>query len=629
MRAVSAIRNLFSFPLLAKELTEAAARRRTYVMRVVYGLLLFVTIGLWMPRVNAFEGEDLMHMGAGLEIFEKLILLQFVCLALFLPALMSGSITHEKERDSLVWLLLTELRLWSIVLQKYAGGLVPVLSFLLIAMPCMAVAYAFGGLSWESLLWSSIALLLTAFQIGALSLMLSAWCRTTVGAFIGTYFWTVALYAGPPLAMALWQGLRSAGAFDDKVAFLLVPAHILENGVAVRFQGGNEKFLVLLHVALGLASTLIFLSLARFFLVRRAFLPATSVFLRLFRILDRLMKWANRFAGNFVLVRESATLPDEEPVAWRETSRRALGKTVYLFRILMAVEIPVLLICWAAVFTSVQRERCEGLSVLAAVIGAFGVLALGAQSANTIVSERIQQTLEVLLTTPLAAAEIVRQKARALRRVMLILAIPLLTIFAAKCWIEHGAFSEAPEGLFLNDHALMYGVCAVLALSIFLPLASWLALWIGLKVRTRFKAIVVALAAIGVWCALPYLVLSFIRLDRPTGFTRYASLKAIELLSPLSIVAANESGEVSQFGPVTTLMREIALQDFTLYEVETDWYGQTLLGANEPASSFGARNHGPPPSAWPIVMVTFACYAFLLWLIWRQALRHADFYLRR
>ena len=585
MRAVSVLQRVFSFPLLAKELTEAAARRRTYVMRVIYGALLFVTIALWMPRVNWSGSEDFVHMGMGLEIFGKLLALQFIGLALFLPALMAGSITHEKERDSLVLLLLTELRPWSIVLQKYVGGLVPVLSFLLLAMPCMAIAYAFGGISAEDVLWSSIALLLTALQIGALSLMLSVWCRTTVGAFIGTYFWTVALYATPPFLVAMWAHMDRNRNIDDKFALILVPGHILEYGID-RASRGQDTGYLLLHAGVDAASALIFLALARLFLVRRAFLPASSIFLRLFKVLDRLMKWANRFVGGYVIVRDPASLPEDEPIVWREITRKAMGKAVYLFRILMAVEIPVILICTISWFTfdDSRSQQCEGLSILAAVVGALGVLALGAQAANTIVSERIQQTLEVLLTTPLGAAEIVKQKAKALRRIMLILAIPLLTIFGTECWIEHSFTNEWRTGVTCSETGIMYALCAVLSLSIFLPLVSWLALWIGLKMRTRFKAIVAALAAIVAWCALPLVAAGFVYDHWRDRAWIHEGTGAISLLSPLSIVYASEQGTLHEFFNLPT---------------------------------------------WFVVAATFSFYALLLWLIRRQALRNADFYLRR
>ena len=189
---MTALLRFFSLPLLAKELTEAAARRRTYVLRVVYGALLFAVFAALAPRwLWRGSYDPLSVMGAGREMFESILMLQFIGIALFLPAMMCGRIAEEKERDSLVLLFLTDLRPWSIVLQKYLGGLVPMLSFLLLAMPLAAIAYAFGGVTTDMLATGLYALLLTCLQIGALALMCSAWCRTTVSALLSTYLLAV------------------------------------------------------------------------------------------------------------------------------------------------------------------------------------------------------------------------------------------------------------------------------------------------------------------------------------------------------------------------------------------------------------------------------------------------------
>lgn len=68
-------------------------------------------------------------------------------------------------------------------------------------------------------------------------------------------------------------------------------------------------------------------------------------------------------------------------------------------------------------------QQNGALSFLAAVVGTLSVLSLSAFAANAFVSERVSQTLEVLLTTPLVARDIVRQKARMLTRFMWVLAV--------------------------------------------------------------------------------------------------------------------------------------------------------------------------------------------------------------
>lgn len=569
----------FSFPLLAKELTEAAARRRTYTIRVAYALLLFAVFAMIAPRWLWRSGYNPLYaMGAGHQMFESILILQYFGIALFLPALMSGRITLEKERDSLVLLFLTDLRPWAIVLQKYVGGLVPMLSFLLLAMPLGAIAYAFGGITTVELAWGIWILLLAALQVGAFSLMLSAWCRSTVAAFVGTYIFGLLLYAGPPLLWLLGQLMTKDRVIGDAFIFFLIPPAVKEIADPTTFAGA------LLASTPILISIALFLVLARVFLVRRAFLPPSNLFLRIFRQLDGIMQRSNRFAGNVMLIPESRSLPDDDPIAWREMTRRSLGKVHYLVRILVVIEIPVIVLCaLASLNTNSWNAQSEMLSIMAAIFGTIAVLSLSVHAANTIVSERVSQTLEVLLTTPLTAREIVVQKARVLRRFMFVLAVPLLTIFGSECWLEAG-LRDVRYGI--ETPPVLYLVCAVLTVAIYLPLVSWLSLWIGLKMRTRFKAIITALAAVVAWCVLPLVVFG-IGGSEIFGLSR-GVYEPLTLLSPLTAVAVNEFGSLSNIA-----------------------FSRSSIGG------------------WLVVLVNFAFYGAMLLLFRHLALSRADRYLRR
>lgn len=559
MNTTARLARAFSFPLLAKELTEAAARRRTYVTRVLYAVLLYALFALMMPRwLWRADLAPLQAMGAGRQLFETLCVLQFFGIALFLPALMCGRIAQEKERDSLVLLLLTALKPWRIVLEKYLGGLVPMLTFLLLGMPLAAIAYAFGGVTPEKLYGYLYALVVTCLQIGAIALFCSAWCRTTVGAFLATYFVGAMFYAGPPLAVELIDEVRQFTAdrtFSSSTrewAFTLVPLYGAEESLRyfenIRAAGWTGPlwnvnypplYKALMKLAPPLLSIPFFLLLARVALVRRAFAPPSNLLLTVFRFFDTIMKRANRLVGNVMLVREQENLPGDAPIYWRETARRALGKVHYLVRIFVMVEIPVLFVCVLAAGID-YGGQAEGLSVLAAFLGALAAIALSVQAANTIVSERVQQTLEVLLTTPLSGRQIVLEKARALRRPALVAAVPLLTVIVTECWLE--------AGLNTADGWLAYLVCAVSLVAIYLPMITWLSLWIGLRVRTRFRAIITALIALVLWCALP-VVLMLALLSAGGNFPSEQPFwaRTIGLLSPLTVGALNEASDLADF----------------------------------------------------------------------------------
>ena len=526
---IARLRAWFSFPVLAKELVETAARPRTYALRVIYALGLYAIFALNVPDSVWKSGEhpySHSQFGAGGYMFDYLLGFQFLGVALFLPALMCGRITQEKERESLVLLFLTELRPWSIVLQKYCGGLVPMMTFLLLGLPLAGVAYAFGGIDTFRLGAGVIGLFLTCLQFGALAMLCSSWCRTTVGAFLATYFLGIVLY----LALPLGGNWLFSG--SSTIRFCL--SCLLPPEAANEFTARPSMGVAILAMIPSVVSTLVFLVLARIFLVRRAFVPPSNFLRRTFERIDGWMKSANRLTGGIVVWRDANALPGDDPIFWRDTQRRMLGQPQYLLRLMCAVLIPTVLLCVLAVFDgSNYAGQADGLSLLAAVLGAFAVLLLAVHAANTLVSERVGQTLEVLLTTPLGAREIVRQKERALRRLQIVVAVPLLTVFAMEAYVEHET-----RGFRETDGWLPYITCAVLLVAIYMPLFTWLALWIGLRVRTRFQAILNAVAALAAWTLLAPLLFA---IEKGDLVGRASPWSIFLLLSPASAAYLNEN----------------------------------------------------------------------------------------
>lgn len=502
-----------SLPLLGKELVELAARRRTYVVRVVYAVLLFGLFALVFYNYTRYGSGIYGMLGRGGLMFESMILFQFCGIFIFLPALMSGSITYEKERDSLALLFLTDLGPGEIVAQKFIAGLVPMLSFLLLSMPLAAMAYAFGGVSPERLVMSFAGLLVTCLQVGAFALLCSAFFRTTAAAFLGSYLLGAAFYMGVPLAMQWAYNLSVEYRYiDQRTLFALFPPIALSN------SWNDSRTVQIFRLAPILASAGVFLGMARYFLVRRAFLPPRNPLLAVFRWIDRVMQRANRFTGNILIGRKEAQLPGNDPVAWRELTKRSLGRVNYLVRLLLVIELPVLSICLLAA----AGNDADELYVLSFILWGIAFLVLVVQAANTIVSERVNQTLDVLLTTPISGRDIVSQKWRALRRLCIVLAIPLLTVSVMRS----------------SDSTRYSLVCAVLAVVVYLPLIAWGSLYIGLRSRTRFRAILTAMGVGVGWCLLPVLVV--IVSEAVSDFEEETLL----LVGPATIVFLNEIEEL-------------------------------------------------------------------------------------
>jgi ABC-type transport system involved in multi-copper enzyme maturation permease subunit len=577
-------------PLLAKELIEQAARKRTYVVRVVYASLLFsAAFLLFYDVLQLGATSPLAALGRGRQMFEVLMKLQFAGIYLVMPAVTCGVLTQEKEQNTLPLLLLTKLGPWTILIEKLLSRVVPMCGFLLMSLPLLAYAYSLGGLT-QVTLWSGVGMLLvTVLQMGALALMCSAWFRTTFGAFVGSYAACAALMLGPLLlflagslfikgisisALDQWVAARSAGSggllqHRDTILFpFFAPMQLFDyqwlpatGGLGMVIAGGRSATATALASLPIILSTVVCLVLARLFAVRRMFVDPRGGLQAIFQMLDgTFARWnQNRLTRGIVLIRDKSVLPDGNPVAWRETAKRSLGRPRYLVRIVVAFEAAFwTLLIMIAVFTEGQAGVYAKLLVF--LVWLVAVLLVAVHAATLISGERAHQTLDVLCTTPLTGRDIVLQKYAAVRRLVAVLWMPFLTLIL----VELGERVSA--------------VASFLSVAIYLPLAAWVSMWIGLKAKTRARAIVTALAAIVGWCTLPviFIFMPLMILQGP-GHTD-SPLNFSIFLSPAMMIAVNEYGEWWEFGG----------------------------------------------SLWPAVVLNFLLYGSLLFFIRRACLVHAD-----
>jgi ABC-type transport system involved in multi-copper enzyme maturation permease subunit len=564
---------LLELPLLTKELVERAARRRTYLLRVLFALALYIFF--WTDnRYRLRTGQPLELLGIGDDLFESLTIILFVGIYVFVPATMCGVITQEKERDSLVLLLLTPLRPWRIVLQKYLGGLIPSLTILILALPLGAVCYTFGGFTPRELLWTLAILLLAVLQIGALAVWCSALFRTTGAAFIGTYAFAAALTLVPGLIVMAETEYRLG--LLGEYAENLLGCHLPPVVWLFTKYASAQRPQPLVGCLLIIATTVLFLLLATYHLPRRAFAPPKAFLRLLFAKLDRTFHRLNRFVGGLTFRPRTQTLPGSEPIIWREKRARALAKPEHLTRLFVALLLPVVaLVLFITVMSAPGRGQAEGFSLIGAAFGIFCILVLAVMGSNCIVHERVKQTFEVLITTPLSAGQIVAEKSRALRPLMLVLAMPLLIIFATEAWFE----ADVLPGATYLPGTFRYVVCFVGTVFLQLSIVVWLSLWIGMWCRTRIRALGTSLGVIIGWCVLPFVLLSIFDLSDASDSTGI-----LFLLSPLTVPALNEMNELDSLGHI-----------------------------------------GP----WTLVLLNFALYGTILILLRRHCLTRAEAYLRR
>lgn len=504
------------FPLLSKELIELANRRRTYIVRFLYTAALFGCGLLILYGSGGVSVDSATRLGEGRQMFLDLVSLQFYAVYLFLPAMTAGVLTSEKEKDTLTLLLLTTMRPWTIIVEKLLSRVIPMLCFVILSFPLMAVAFSYGGVTVLSLYGMMLMLILAVVQVASVALMCSAYCRSTVEAFIGSY---------------VLLGL-SLTCFP-----ICTPMHAIVNNVDFR-PGELEARAMLVLLSTGGC-----LLIARACLFSRAFVPPRNILLQLFQVVDGIFQDMNEVTGGVILVRDGDPFPQDKPVAWRETAKKSLGTFRYQFRILVLLELPILFTAQSVNISAIRSD--SAVTVLLYLLWIISAALVCIHAASVVSSERSRQTLDSLLTAPIPGPDLMRQKLAGVRRLTFVLLVPFLTIYLFNQWFRDYRGNLSYLGLSLATFA------------IFVPLLAWTAFFIGLKVRSQMKAVLITLTAVCTIGGLPRLV-DF--LARSLGLEVPPALALLLTASPATIIQRLEHWHEIRRGTDDALLWNLVLQ---------------------------------------------------------------------
>ncbi|MEK0450524.1 MAG: hypothetical protein RL088_2792 [Verrucomicrobiota bacterium] len=532
-------------PLFARELTETAARRRTYTMRAVFGVMLYTVFLLTVNRVISKAGVtsgSFAVLGTGRELFARLV--EFLCwsVLLFQPALVAGRLTYEKERESLSLLLLTGMSPGRIVLEKYFAGLLPMVSLLLLGLPAGAITMGYGGVS-PALIGAGVGVVAaTCIQTAALGIFSSAWCRTTTGAISLSYGLVALVHFSMPALAALWgwyfageDGVRETPEWGS----ILWPPDVFQRIMAAQDSAGGSAIeiaaLTWEHCRALVASGVVFLLFSTLVVERRATTPASTnrIARKVAVKAGRVIRWWRKFWP----VRRD--LPGDSPVSWRESGRGILGGRGRFARLVFWLSLGTLLLCVGLYRLPPLAGGAARIQVLGMFIGAAMVIVLVTRSTGSLLDERVNQTLDILLTTRLGAREILRQKVEALTRYRVLFWLLLAIVFAAQGW---SLFSYVRANMSVRGLAQFF-FCGTIAATVYPAMIIWLSMLVALLVQSKVRAVVITVTILAVWFAGPLLVLDFAydnwRMDS-TG-------RWLALTSPLGILDANANDRLAYF----------------------------------------------------------------------------------
>ena len=283
-------------PIFAFSAIRRMRSARTPLLITLYSLLLALLA--YFTVYGRFMGATvtLGDMRLSVDGYAYMIMLQFALLVLVAPAMTAGSISGERERQTLDLLLVTNTGAVKLVLGKLLESFSFLALMVMCSLPMLSLVLITGGATFAQVLVSVAFLLLTALAALSVGLVCSSLFQRTVTATVMSYLSVFAL--GIVTLLPLWHDVKCIGDLYDAmnivggqlhtieytpISFTINPALGLFSLLAAQTQMFSS---MLWQFSYSLANTFTYLPFDHFLYCNMAFLAAASVLLIAFAALN-------------------------------------------------------------------------------------------------------------------------------------------------------------------------------------------------------------------------------------------------------------------------------------------------------------------------------------------------------
>jgi len=188
--------------ILVKDLRGRMRGRRAFLTLTVY-LILLAGFGWMIERLNEQNvvanqcfgcQSSFTSASIGRGIFEGILMLQTLIVAVFAPASTASAISGEREHQTLDLLAVTPISSFAIVVGKLLSALAWIVILVVASVPISGLVFLFGGVAPDDLIRGYLIVLVTGLGLGSFGLFFSSWLKRT-GVSIGLTFVVMIVFA--------------------------------------------------------------------------------------------------------------------------------------------------------------------------------------------------------------------------------------------------------------------------------------------------------------------------------------------------------------------------------------------------------------------------------------------------
>jgi ABC-type transport system involved in multi-copper enzyme maturation permease subunit len=389
---------LLAGPIFSREVLTAPRQARHFVLRAGYVLGLFVL--MYTASQATFGWQQVSSLGEtarfGSLIFQLFSMVQLALVLFFAPLFAASRVAQEKDRQTLVLLLMTDLGDRELVIGKLLASLLPVGTLLAASAPVFALVLILGGVSLDQIGWSLAICAAAGLAAGSWGSLVAFWREKT--------FQTLAISV---LGMALFLGTVEAGVgilgsgssagewlgWCDPFRGMLLVLDPLAIDTGIQAAAIPALPYVISMCVLALATNAVAILRLRIWNPSRTFA-------------DPLKEAAAAEAS----IRAATRTIWSNPIIWREICTKAYGRKIVFIK-LAYVALFLFAVAYVYHARQINAELVMGMISPAGfgfvAVGLVALLLVNAQAVTALTTERDAKTLELLLVTDITAREFI------------------------------------------------------------------------------------------------------------------------------------------------------------------------------------------------------------------------------
>lgn len=189
------MKQLLANPVLTKEVKLRFRNAKSFTGLLFYLLVLSIFVFGFIFMTSSFSGSAYFRPDESFMLFSMLAYIQLGLILFITPGLTAGTISTEREKQTLNILLTTSQTSFQIIFGKLSSSIAFLLLMILSGLPIYSLVFLYGGISPTQLAAIFLFYIFTLFVFGSIGVMYSTLIRKTIVSMISTYG-TMLFFAG-------------------------------------------------------------------------------------------------------------------------------------------------------------------------------------------------------------------------------------------------------------------------------------------------------------------------------------------------------------------------------------------------------------------------------------------------